>query len=293
MADYKKNHTIPKMMLRYWVDPGTPYESTHVYDIQKKRMYQSAGKGGTPFSFAIQNDLHVPVVDSKRAVALEQWFSNLEGALASFVRQAHKGTLPFTFKTAEERMRALLGLVALEYRSRYDLALIQKRLESDNQLLSILTSADGTEPKKATLENLIHLVTEKALAIQPTEFTFLHAPSGHSWITCDRPCLNLTWKSEPAKFVVLTNKVIAMYRLSPTGEDELQHITLNESVATPLNRDIALNARDWIVADSLDLLKQVTPIIGSPDWQKRVDDDHLNQIPIEHLRTGWKIPSPP
>ena len=77
------------MMLKYWVDPKAAHKSTHVYDIQKKRRSLSSGRGQTPFSFAIQADLHVPLIDGKRVVILEKWFSDLEGALAAFIRQAH------------------------------------------------------------------------------------------------------------------------------------------------------------------------------------------------------------
>ncbi|MEM9454550.1 MAG: hypothetical protein AAGF11_10250 [Myxococcota bacterium] len=293
MTEYKKNHTLPKMMLKYWVDPGAPHESTHVYDIRKKKKFLSTGRGKTAFSFAIQNDLHIPRIEGNRATALEQWFSNLEGSLADFIRQAHNMKVPFSFRTNTGFTKAIMGLVALEYRSRYNLDLIQKQLWNDSRLLSDLTSGDGTEPKRATLENLIHLVTERATAIRPTKFEFLHAPADISWITCDRPCLDLTWESAPAKLVVLTNKTIAIYQQSSCAEDIIRHTTLEDHKAVEAtNRDIALNARDWIVADSACLLDQASCITETTEWQESVDKDHLVEIPVDHLATGWRIGLP-
>jgi hypothetical protein len=89
VAELKKNHFIPKSVLKYWVDPKTPHRGVHVYDIVKKRIYVSTGTGSTPFSFAIGRDLYVHAATGTRAVGLEKWFSGLESSLGSLSRQAH------------------------------------------------------------------------------------------------------------------------------------------------------------------------------------------------------------
>src|SRR5262252_7030740 len=73
MAEYKKNHSVPRFMLEYWVDPSTPHRGIHVHEIATRRTYVSTEQSKKPFSFAITTDLYIHTTNGSRAVGLERW----------------------------------------------------------------------------------------------------------------------------------------------------------------------------------------------------------------------------
>jgi hypothetical protein len=56
-----------------------------------------------------------------------------------------------------------------------------------------------------------------------------------------------------------------------------------------MNELVALNSRDWIIADSAEMLARHVAIIQSPAWQKAKEADHLDHMPIMALTSGWSI----
>lgn len=286
MAEYKQNHTIPKALLKYWIDPSLQHQSVHVYDIREQRSYQSTGRKPKPFSFAIVNDLHVPLICGARTVSLEKWFSNLEGALMTFVRLAHARERPIA-TSLNERVRTLMGLLGLGCRSRYDLIKIQEELAANGDLLSKLNSGDGTPAKQSGLENLINAITEQAGCIQPTEFRILHAPADKSWIMVDRPCVYAGAKD--SRIVVLTNKVVLWYVKSQGMEDTCEHAIADAGHVDKLNYDFAMNSREWIVADSKTTLQRYAAITQTDKWRHQLIEDQLTYLPFEHLTCGFRI----
>jgi hypothetical protein len=133
MAEYKKNHSVPRFMLEYWVDPSTPHKGIHVYEIATRRTYVSTGQSKKPFSFAITTDLYIHTTNGSRAVGLERWFSGLESSLAVFVRQAHMRE-SISYTSVQECTKVLMAILGLECRSRYNIGLMQATLESDSIL---------------------------------------------------------------------------------------------------------------------------------------------------------------
>jgi hypothetical protein len=140
MAEYKRNHSIPRFMLEYWVDPSTTHKGIHVHEVATQRTYVSTGQGRKPFSFAITTDLYVlHATNGSRAVNLERWFSGLEDALAVFVRRVHARE-PI-YMSGQECMKVLMAVLGLECRSPYNMRHIQAALES-NRTLRALSSDD-------------------------------------------------------------------------------------------------------------------------------------------------------
>ncbi len=145
MADYKRNHTIPEFMIRFWATmpdveywttrPGVPpYEGVWVYDIAKKR---SSFVGGD-FKFAVRNDVYVPKIDDERAVSVEQWLGELENELAKLARQLHARTEPVTIKNHTDAVKALMALFSLECRSPHNIAGAAEALEQDRAHVLVL-----------------------------------------------------------------------------------------------------------------------------------------------------------
>lgn len=276
-------------MLQYWVDSDTPHKGVHVYDIRSKRSYISTGLGAKAFSFAIVDDLHIPIVNGKRAVGMEKWFSALEGPLSTFIRQAHARKKPLTFQPPEKYTRTLMALLGLECRSRYNLALIQRELEHNDSLTKALDDGRESAPKTVVLENLVHAVSEKLAYICPTELNIVHAPRGRSWITCDRPFITSANNLTGFRHVVLTNKVLLSYRRSEDGTDNYSYSDATVDFADLINNEVALTARDWLVADSPRLLAKYAALTQTDEWHRRVAEDQLSFLPIKHLTTGWAI----
>lgn len=286
MAALKKNHFIPKSVLKYWVDPKTPHQGVHVYDIIKKRVYVSTGTGSTPFSFAIGRDLYVHTASGTRAVGLEKWFSGLESSLASLARQAHGHVEEIKLGVLANWTKALMAVLSFECRSPYVIRKMEKVLE-DNQALREIISPDATRPiQQQVLENIIHQVSERLVAVSPVELTFLHAPAGHSWLVSDRPYFNDS--RLPQRFVVLTNKVLVVYE---RGNSALmyQHQTASVDFNATINRQLAVHAREWLAADSRQLLDEFVPVIGSDEWVQSVAAETVDVDPVRYLTSSWTI----
>jgi Protein of unknown function (DUF4238) len=245
MAEYKKNHSVPRFMLEYWVDPSTPHKGIHVHEIATRRTYVSAGQSKKPFSFAITTDLYVHTTNDSRAVGLERWFSGLESSLAVFVRQAHMRE-SISYTSAQECTKVLMAILGLECRSRYNIGLMQATLESDNTLRFLMSGDLRRKPQQVVLENIVNQVHEHVASFTPTEMTFFIAPVGQSWLVSDRPYVND--KRLSVRLVVLTNQILLAYRHS--NFPRYQYREANASFLTEVNKQITLQARDWLAADS-------------------------------------------
>jgi len=257
-----------------------------VYDLLKKRTYVSTGEGRTPFSFAIGRDLYVHTASGERAVGLEKWFSGLESTLASLARQAHEHVENINLGTPANWTKALMAVVGLECRSPYVIRMMERTLQ-DKPALREIISPDAARPiQQQVLENIIHQVSERVAAVTPTELTFLHAPDGCSWLVSDRPCFNDGRLSH--RFVVLTNKVMLVYVRSDSVL-RYQHQTATVEFNATLNHLLAVHAREWLVADSLSLLEQFVPVIGSEEWRESVASDTVDVDPVRYLTASWTI----
>jgi Protein of unknown function (DUF4238) len=284
MAEYQRNHTIPRSILEFWVDPLR--KGVHVHDIRNKRSYVSGGHGSSRFSFAFVNDLHIPVENGRRLVGLEKWFGELEASLVHFARQAHAKKVPIVFNRNVDVTKTVMALLGIECRSRYNIEMIQRALEKNEALRHLLSGSDTSTAKKTTLENLIQLVTEQVEYVTPPEFFIFHAPKGKSWLISDRPFFkfNIGFRA-----VVLTNKVIVAYRRSE--DDALKHayFDVDDDKVDDFNKEIALNARDWIVAENSELLADYATVTKTDEWEQRKAEDHIASLPIKFSTSGFAI----
>lgn len=287
MPEFKRNHHVPRFMLNAWSSQGAKYRGTWVYDIREGKKHFSAADGGSAFSFAIDNDLYVPRFEGERATAMERWFGKLEDSLSRLVRQAHDGSEEIKAKTQAEWIAATMGLFGLEHRSRYNVEKLKAAIEADAELRAFVAADAERSSHHLVLENIIHNVTEMAGLFNPIELIFEH--TGKFRLICgDRPFFNNEGLDH--RFVVLTNTCLAAYRRSPTARPQYVHADATPDFVAQLNQQIALNARDWIVAETEKQLDEYIEIVRSDAWKKRTESDKIEKVPLKTLQSGWTIP---
>jgi hypothetical protein len=273
-SEYKRNHTIPRCMLDYWVDNTGTFPCVHVYDIRQDRIYKSESRGKKAFSFAIENDLHIVEVNNHRATSVEQLLASLEGTLCHFLRAVHKRS-PFELESSEE-IKLAMAFQALECRSRYDLQLVRSYI-SRNQKPGL------SDEKKLTLENFIDYLTTMARGFVPLEIVAINS-GDDSWIISDRPFFHSAEISH--RLLVLTNKVLIGYKKSANNS---RYTYLDCPSTVEMNRMIAFQARDWIAADNAQTLQKYISVFKEPAWKESKEKDGVTELILPIPTQGWVI----
>ena len=172
MAEYKKNHYIPKVVLKNWVTKGPSYEGIFVYEIETKKNMFSAAKGSSGFSFAIANDLYVPVLKGKRIVDAEKWLSGLEDALGAILPIVISGN-DIKYEKQMVAVKFLMGLLSLQYRSEYVLSKFREAVEKDAEVQTFLNVHSNRTVDQVIVENIVNSVEETMKSITPTKMRIL------------------------------------------------------------------------------------------------------------------------
>ena len=262
MAEYKRNHTIPEFMIRFWASMPSadywatrsgvpPYEGVWSYEIAKKT---EAFVGGD-FKFAVRNDVYVPKLDAERATGVERWLGDLENALASLVRKIHERNERLEIKSHGDAVRALMAMFSLECRSEYNVAAIVAALEANPSLVEVVGGEPGQSLKQVALQNLIHTVTERASSYGRLLLRFWFAKGGGVLLS-DRPTFS---SQELPTFIALTNRVIVSVEHGPADSAfKYEYRDLEADFLHTLNGQIALQARAWLVHRSRNRINAMT-----------------------------------
>jgi len=282
--EYKRNHTIPISILKYWIDENSSHKVVHVYDINCQRIFVSTSQSKKPFSFAIMNNLYITNSNGIRAVGLEKWFARQESSLSCLIKQAHNRQ-PIKVKSSFDMTKLMMALTGLEYRSNYDIKKICEFIKN-NEMIRREISANPERPtEQLVLENIIHVVTEQHLDFMPTEMTFFFAPKNCYWIMCDRPYLK--HKTLEYRLVVLTNKIIVSYRRSSAFN--YNYIDMDNEYFEEINKLFIMNAREWIVSKNESDLVKYSALFQTDEWKKSLTEDKPVWQPIKNLTSGWTI----
>jgi len=284
VPSYKLNHSVPQFMLEYWVDRSTPHKGVHVYEVKSQRSYVSAGQGKKPFSFAITKDLYVHTSKGIRAVGLEKWFSDQESSLASLVRQVHNKK-PIKECASYDFNKIIMAIIGLECRSSYNIRKVQEAIEKDNFIRTIVTANPKRPAEQLVLENIVHQVSDQVASLVPTEMYFFFAPENRSWVICDRPYFK--YSDIEYRFVVLTNKVLLGYR--PWNDFEYIYRDVKNDFLEMMNKQITLNAREWLVATTSEELNKYVGLFQSEEWKQGVCSERVTWSPVHNLTSGWTI----
>ena len=116
MSVKRRNHEVPKGLLKNWLSSRGVDEGFHYVDLSTHDLRFEKGKEA---KFAITDYLYVPErKEGKRDDALENWFSVDENGLAQFARSAAAGKLQ-SFKNPKFLNQAIRGCIALGSRNAY------------------------------------------------------------------------------------------------------------------------------------------------------------------------------
>jgi len=285
MPELRRNHYVPQFMLKHWATQGPKYLGVHCYSIRESRTTFENAKGSGAFSFASGNDLYVPEIEGERATAMEKWFSGLEDTLAVLVKQARAKTDQIRLRKAIDSTKISMALAGLECRSRYDICLMEEAITKTPALREVISNNPERGVRRLVLENIINGVTERAGRLGPIELSFLHTK--RRFICSDRPFFNSPDISH--RFVILTDTCMVAYAPSES-QFRYQHVDATDGFVDEVNKQIAMNARDWLIASDLKQLDQYISVVQSDDWKSRRASDKVELMDIQALTSGWSIP---
>lgn len=285
--DYKHNHYVPSFMLKYWEQRQGNRLGVWTFPTVTDCVTFERSAGRKPFPFAIAEDLYVPVIEGRRAKALEAgWLNSLETALAHVVRLAHSRT-PLGPMDQERFLRFALGLFSLEQRSRYVITTLKDEIAADPILRAQITASPERRTLQLVLENIVHVTTHLANTHMPLKCAFLHAGTS-DFVIADRPGFNDPRLSQ--RVMVLTNKIAVLYEKGQDKPAYLYKDAQAEMVET-INRVVALGARDWIVAMTRDEAVRYGRINLSPEGERHRGSESTVRIDRPALLAGVTIPA--
>lgn len=285
MAQKKRNHYIPVFMLKHWLASHGSSQALHYYEIAKKQKATCGKNNG--FKFAARNDLYVPKIGGARDVKMEEWFGRCESALASLVRHAATGGTEFSV-SREDASYLQKAIHGLRLRSRHDLEMIREAVAKEQVPRELISASPERDIDRLVLENMRNTIDEQSLAHNPLSMQFLRSKTG-SFILSDRP-----WIEDPriGNYIILTNRVALRYEKSGRGQLEYSYHDAPDDIRQDLNKLVALQARDWLVADNAPELDQHIDIVCSPEWEAHREQDHITGIVPTHLRGGADFEGP-
>jgi len=284
---HRKNHYIPKFMLKYWLVEQDGFRGVHVYRVADgTSSFDRVGRNArNPFSFAIVEDLYVPIIEGQRAIAMEKgWFNGLEHAMAEVIRQAHDGE-PIALTKHDVMSRLKMGLLALHMRPRAIIELVSDVVDADPRLRAAISANPERSTHRIVLENLIHMVTELTNLHPFVDYIFLLGEPG-TFIIGDRPCFST---GELGRFAVLTDRVAVQFSPSRTHCDRYKYVDAPDGMVDLINERMALQARDWLVAGSSDTLVRYSSVIKTDEWHEEWEATKPEFVRPGTLSCGWSI----
>jgi len=284
MAEYKKNHYIPKVILKHWASKGSKYDGVHVYEIESQSNSFSTANGGSGFSFAIVNDLYVPIIDGERVVSAEKWLSGLEAEIGKTLPQITVGG-DIRYDSLSSAAKFIMALLSLEFRSEYLLKKFKETIDSDSKIQEFVGKKNGRTTNQIVVENIVNSVDEHFRRLTPIQMTIFQTTSSE-FIISDRPVLDESYVGQ--RIVVLTPQ-IAVAITQGSQPYEYKYVTAKDELVHSINEFIAINARSWIAAKTESTLKRYQPLIGSDRWTKARDTEKIVTQPFELLSAGWEF----
>lgn len=284
MAEYKKNHYIPRVILKNWVTTGPQYEGVHVFEIDANKFSFSASKGSSGFSFAIVNDLYVPILEGGRVVSAEKWLSGLEGTIGSVLPMVLAGG-DIQYASPSTALKFVMGLLSLEFRAEYILDRFKETLEKDLDVRSFLGLHSDRTVHQIIVENIVNSVDEYARRLLPVRMTILQTNTSE-FIVTDRPVVDEQYVGQRI-IVVAPSIAIALEQGAPPFS--YQYSPVKDDLVHSINIALATNARSWIAGTSEEIVKKYSAIVGSDVWTKSKSSEKVHTVPFKQLSQGWEF----
>ena len=284
MTEYKKNHYIPKVILKHWITKGLKYDGVHVYDIEKQAFSFSSANGSSGFSFAIVNNLYVPILEGERVVSAEKWLSGLEAEIGKTLPQIVTGG-DIRYDSLLSATKFIMGLLSLEFRSEYLLKKFKEAIDADSKIQEFVGKKDGRTTDQIVVENIVNSVDEHFRRLSPIQIIVFQTTTSE-FVLSDRPVLDESYVGQ--RIIVLTPQ-IAISITQGHQQFEYKYVTAQDDLVHSINEFITVNARSWIAAKSDVSLKKYQPLIGSERWIKAKDSEKIEVHPFELLSAGWEF----
>jgi len=277
MPEKQLNHFIPRFMLNYW---GKKNEQdrfgVHVYDIERSKFFFSDGTGKKAYSFAIEKNGYVPIIDEERRTNLEDWFSGLEGTLAKAIRQFNAEEISM-FDDVKEYQRFLLSVLSFKYRTQ---AFVNHVTEFLKESIGVREDLDPAKSLEViVLENIVNATTDDVNTYNFCDFEILHTQDDDSFILGDRPFVSDLF--DEWSLLILSNKLVVMLRKNHRHEPRFRFVPAKKDFVHSVNMLIAEQAHYWIVGASE---QHLGLYLNEADQKSNIP---ISYVPPKNLSSGY------
>jgi len=274
--EYKHNHYIPRFILNSWCIEGHNYNGVHVYEILKQKKTFSDCKGKKGYSFALIDNMYIPVINDKRATSVEKWFQSHEYNLSYLINSIDNDKIGNANITDENFIKIIKAIIGLEYRSGYVLDKTRK------EILSLNILKDNYDIKKATLENMIDTITEITYGFLPAHVMITHLRNKELLLS-DRPVVD----GGDFKIAAVGRKL--MVQIFKSSYPLIMFKKEDPDFVDVINECIVKNARNWLVAGSKDLLNKYIPFFKTNEYQQEIQNEKCIKHKPIYIELGSSI----
>lgn len=243
----RRNHEVPKGLLKNWLGNEGGHEGLHYIDLSNGMLKFEKGKEA---NFAITEHLYVPQrPNGERDDSLEDWFSIDENGLALFARRAAAGALE-SFTNQKMINQAIRACIALGSRSAYGMFMT----------MSVMEPANASH-HEAAVANLLTSIGEKFKAFSTWRFRILYDLPVPLLIN-ERPFMDFTIRGVDMIAMPLATRALLL-GLPPENEGEPMQLDFGPAqsehhrIVQMHNHASVEMARQWVVAGARDELEAV------------------------------------
>lgn len=244
----RRNHEVPKGLLKNWSGSEDGDEGLHYVDLSSGVLKFEKGKEA---AFAVTDHLYVPQrLNGERDDALEDWFSIDENGLALFARSAATGALE-SFTNQKMINQAIRACIALGSRSAYGMYMT----------MSVMEPTTGSHHEVA-VANILNSIAHKFKAFSTWKFLVLYGLPIPLLIS-ERPFIDFTTRGFDMVAMPLAPRAL----LLGTPPDQAGGSTMqlgvgpagpqHHRVAEMYNRASVEMARQWMVGGTRSELEAV------------------------------------
>lgn len=259
MPKFKRNHYIPKVLLKNWIVNNEGRLGVHVFETAKYKSHFSTSNGRKPFSFAISNDLYIPKVNDIRYVGLEKYFSNLEDTFGRATKILLSNDNVPLFTSSNEISIFLRALLAFRHRTKHVIESNQIFLENNLNERNLILRGRAVDQKILLIENIVNAINHEAAEYNHIEFVISKPDSG-CYILGDMPIL--TKVVDNFSFIPIAKRSLLAFRPSEVGST-YKRINGGIDLVNSINEAIAASAKKWIIAESTEQLAMYKDLVNT------------------------------
>lgn len=286
----KETHEVAKGYLKRWKNTDG---KLWVFDIES----QSIQERSLEATFAVEDFLYVPLVDGIRDDSTEDWFCKAENELARFIKKLSKRDF-HTPLHHEKLFLTVLGIVGLCHRSSYELRMIERAVESDQDLRTKLgINLDSSEARHIfAVENMINLITKQTELFCTGAISIAYDYKS-DLLVCDRPGFDMTVRGHGVNVIPLGPKEMMYIELGSERPPSFVHgvsyfqVQNEQSIVDTVNHFTIERARKWVVARTRQQLEEIAPQLSKELVAKRQLTDRMVFTPLTEAERerGWRL----